>query len=515
MAKSTFDPVAGRQAQATGLLGGLFILGLVTAYQTFQRDMLAGGGPAVTLLPWLQAVFSPTQPLTSVAREFFDVAAIIALGFLFMVNWEFQRARLARVQTLGTAIVILCTVWSIAFGADWPFLFIILDFAGWTWTRIEFAFALAILAFIVPWFSYTWRTRHMLTYSPARWALRTATLRWLAGLAAFSLVLLVTLQHPFYQSDYYTYWRVACCCLYVGYLFLGLPYAFITNLLRGHKQENAADPGFMLLLLLRRGFRSMLPPLQHRARWHLSNRRIKTTLLDLVVKLFFVPLMVVFLFIELRSMSNNLTPLLQALQNGQEWRTTFTHFYGSYLHGIIVVDVSLGLIGYLSASRWLANKSSSVDPNLLGWIVVLACYPPFNSVTGGYAPYLGFTGTPYAAFQSEWIDVALKTGVLICFTVYVWTTACFGLRFSNLTDRGIITRGPYAVVRHPAYMMKNIAWWFESIRSFSSPWQFLFLALSNYIYYLRAVTEERHLSRNPDYHAYCKQVKYRFIPGVW
>ena len=36
-----------------------------------------------------------------------------------------------------------------------------------------------------------------------------------------------------------------------------------------------------------------------------------------------------------------------------------------------------------------------------------------------------------------------------------------------------------------------------------------------FIYYMRAMTEERHLSLDPDYREYCKKVKYRFIPKVW
>jgi protein-S-isoprenylcysteine O-methyltransferase Ste14 len=91
----------------------------------------------------------------------------------------------------------------------------------------------------------------------------------------------------------------------------------------------------------------------------------------------------------------------------------------------------------------------------------------------------------------------------------------FGLRFSNLTNRGIIARGPYAWIRHPAYVSKNIAWWAENARSFSSLWQIIFLAAWNYIYYLRAVTEERHLLRDPDYRAYCQKAPYRFIPGFF
>jgi protein-S-isoprenylcysteine O-methyltransferase Ste14 len=35
------------------------------------------------------------------------------------------------------------------------------------------------------------------------------------------------------------------------------------------------------------------------------------------------------------------------------------------------------------------------------------------------------------------------------------------------------------------------------------------------IYFLRSITEERLLSKDPDYVAYCKKVKYRFIPGVY
>ncbi len=34
------------------------------------------------------------------------------------------------------------------------------------------------------------------------------------------------------------------------------------------------------------------------------------------------------------------------------------------------------------------------------------------------------------------------------------------------------------------------------------------------IYYARAITEERHLSRDPEYQLYMKKVPYRFIPGV-
>ena len=42
---------------------------------------------------------------------------------------------------------------------------------------------------------------------------------------------------------------------------------------------------------------------------------------------------------------------------------------------------------------------------------------------------------------------------------YAWATFAFGLRFSNLTYRGVLTNGPYRFTRHPAYVSKNLFWW--------------------------------------------------------
>jgi protein-S-isoprenylcysteine O-methyltransferase Ste14 len=222
--------------------------------------------------------------------------------------------------------------------------------------------------------------------------------------------------------------------------------------------------------------------------------------------------MIVFLYTEYGKLFKNIPDFINTL----EWTSTsFDLFYHSTLASFFIIDVSLGLIGYLCSSRWLRNKSKSVDSSLSGWMVALVCYPPFNSITHNYLPYSQSSGSPYAILQYEWIAILLKVIILLLFAIYVWATMAFGLRFSNLTNRGILTKGPYAWVRHPAYFCKNLAWWGESIRSFSSPGQFLFLAVWNVIYFLRAYTEERHLRQDPDYLAYCERVKYKFIPGVW
>jgi len=93
--------------------------------------------------------------------------------------------------------------------------------------------------------------------------------------------------------------------------------------------------------------------------------------------------------------------------------------------------------------------------------------------------------------------------------IYALSTVAFGLRFSNLTHRGIITDGPYRWSKHPAYISKNLSWWLISMPFLSLPgWgeslrNCALLLLLNLIYYLRAKTEERHLGRDAVYLAYC------------
>ena len=118
------------------------------------------------------------------------------------------------------------------------------------------------------------------------------------------------------------------------------------------------------------------------------------------------------------------------------------------------------------------------------------------------------------------------------FFLLLLTTSSFSLftKASNLTNRGIVDWGPYRIIRHPGYVAKNMFWLTTLIPVFipntSSPdftwtaylvssaviiWGFLGWGT---IYFLRAITEERFLMKDPDYVAYCKKVRYRFIPGV-
>jgi protein-S-isoprenylcysteine O-methyltransferase Ste14 len=92
--------------------------------------------------------------------------------------------------------------------------------------------------------------------------------------------------------------------------------------------------------------------------------------------------------------------------------------------------------------------------------------------------------------------------------VYAWATVAFGIRFSNLTHRGILTHGPYAWSRHPAYLSKNLFWWLATLPFFATTGgsdaarATVLMGVVSGIYYWRAKTEERHLGQDPAYQAY-------------
>lgn len=119
----------------------------------------------------------------------------------------------------------------------------------------------------------------------------------------------------------------------------------------------------------------------------------------------------------------------------------------------------------------------------------------------------------HRVWMSPNAQLACRFGSLAAFTIYAWAMLSFGLRFSNLTNRGIIERGPYRFVRHPAYVSKGLAWWLELLPSLTAS-SAIFLLLLNGVYALRAWTEERHLSLDPDYRAYKRRVRWRLLPGL-
>jgi protein-S-isoprenylcysteine O-methyltransferase Ste14 len=177
---------------------------------------------------------------------------------------------------------------------------------------------------------------------------------------------------------------------------------------------------------------------------------------------------------------------------------------------MFVIDVAFATVGYILTMRPLDAHIRSANPYAAGWAAALICYPPFILMdAGGPLDY-----HPGTAEWSQWlwghpVLLSIMGGVLVVLTgIYAWATVAFGLRFSNLTHRGILTHGPYAWSRHPAYLTKNLFWWLSTLPILSTGTLVdaaratLILAAVSGVYYWRARTEERHLCADPVYRDY-------------
>ncbi|MXO93735.1 DUF1295 domain-containing protein [Erythrobacter arachoides] len=171
---------------------------------------------------------------------------------------------------------------------------------------------------------------------------------------------------------------------------------------------------------------------------------------------------------------------------------------------LFVIDVQIGTVGYLLTMRPLDAHIRSGNPFLAGWVAALACYPPFSwgvlgnilayeTNTAGWAYWLG----DYSALLWVW-----AAWLVFLTAIYAWATMAFGLRFSNLTYRGVLTNGPYRFTRHPAYVSKNLFWWSTVLPFLVTSGSYVdmvrntaFLAIVSGIYYWRARTEEAHMLR--------------------
>ena len=179
---------------------------------------------------------------------------------------------------------------------------------------------------------------------------------------------------------------------------------------------------------------------------------------------------------------------------------------------LFLIDVQIAMVGYLLTLKPLDAQIRSANPYLAGWVAALMCYPPFILMgAGGPLDYHAGTAD-WAHWMQGYPALLWAWGALLVFltAIYAWATVAFGLRFSNLTYRGVLTNGPYRFTRHPAYLAKNLFWWCETLPFLAVTASLtdavrntVVLALVSGVYFWRARTEERHLlAEDAKYRAY-------------
>ncbi len=251
-------------------------------------------------------------------------------------------------------------------------------------------------------------------------------------------------------------------------------------------------------------------------------REDRVAVLVTLLKAFFAPLMAMSLMVFFMGAVTNSAEIARGGAFDAGFRTLFDqHGFWFLIQLILFVDVLIFTVGYLVELPQLHNEIRSVDPTLMGWGAALICYPPFNTVGSAV---LGSPVSDFPRFDDPTAHVSLNLALLTLMAIYASASVALGFKASNLTHRGIVARGPYAVIRHPAYVCKNLAWWIGSIPLVSLAFsQSMFSGIQavasvvgwSMVYVLRALTEEDHLrSVDGEYAAYAARVRYRFIPGI-
>lgn len=178
---------------------------------------------------------------------------------------------------------------------------------------------------------------------------------------------------------------------------------------------------------------------------------------------------------------------------------------------MFVVDVQFATVGYMLTLKPLDAHIRTANPYLAGWVAALICYPPFILMNnGGPLDYHVATSDWAYWFEGQTALLWIWGAILVLLTgIYAWATVAFGLRFSNLTHRGILTHGPYRWTKHPAYLSKNAYWWLATLPFLVTSGSMAdmarntaLLALVSAVYYWRAKTEEKHLLADPAYADY-------------
>jgi len=286
---------------------------------------------------------------------------------------------------------------------------------------------------------------------------------------------------PEYKNAFYAPFKAAALLLLPAILVLSPFYIAYVD----RRQDDPVDAYAQLGMLLGGNRPADWGPLQLHARGWL-------------VKAFFIPLMFVYVHND-----------LALLWSSQPLMLDFQRIFSRLYDLMFLLDVLLATVAYTLTLRVLDNHLRSVEPTIGGWVICVICYRPLSDAQAPYIQYeldklyWGDLFAPYPLLYMLW-----GSGILLLVFIYVWSTAAFGLRFSNLTHRGIITHGPYRWSKHPAYLAKNLSWWMISVPFVAgSGWLIaiescLMLGAVNLIYYLRAKSEERHLAADPAYRNY-------------
>lgn len=112
-------------------------------------------------------------------------------------------------------------------------------------------------------------------------------------------------------------------------------------------------------------------------------------------------------------------------------------------------------------------------------------------------------------------DIATAAASAIGLTLVVVGKLTLGRSFGIApANRGVVIGGPYGLVRHPiyaGYLLTHVAFF----AAHPTPWNAAVIVVADGALIVRALIEERVLSRDEQYRSYCQRVGWHLVPGVF
>jgi len=126
-------------------------------------------------------------------------------------------------------------------------------------------------------------------------------------------------------------------------------------------------------------------------------------------------------------------------------------------------------------------------------------------------PPLLRAATVPALASDDLTAVVSGIGVLLVIVAKMTLGRSFGIVPAN---RGVVTRGPYAIVRHPiyaGYLITHVAF----AAAYPTPWNLAVILIADTALIARALAEEHLLAADDSYQSYCARVSWHLVPGVF
>ena len=313
-------------------------------------------------------------------------------------------------------------------------------------------------------------------------------------------------------------------CLFAAYVVLAPVFLLVSRPRSLWASKN--------LLILEWLWRVVRAPFRRdlRHEWRRCKPDYKEThaMMFLLIKIMFGPLMLHSVFLELERI-----PMILFRFNFQPvGLVALDLWFLVFASSIFLLDSTLFFVGYTTEAGFMRNRLRYAETNVFRILVCIVCYGPFNMVTSSI---LGPSNHHVRiVFQSD-LDHPMT------WVLRAWPRCfCWGwrpLRCSclpgpvTLPTAALSRPAPTLSCRHPGYVAKNLFWFTTLVPLFFADPQapgfswgahailcgkilLGWLAWGS-IYFLRSITEEQFLRKDPEYVEYCRKVRYRFIPWVY